>query len=101
MANDILLITLSICSVVLTVFICRTLYYLTRILQDVVKTLDWFQKTLSGIDSLLNLIKDKLDNATTYLASITELAKMGLEFYKDIRKNNKSSRKKTTNEDDL
>jgi len=94
MSQDILFITLSICSIALTVYVCRTLYYLIQILKDINKTLDWFQKTLSNIDTLLSFIKDKLDNATSYLASLIDLARIGIGLYKDVKQNRPIGKKK-------
>lgn len=73
-SRDILNVVLAVCSVLVTVFLVWTLYYLAQILRNANRVATSVRLKLELVDKILNLVKDKMEKGASHLGLIADSA---------------------------
>lgn len=94
-SHDLLLISISLAILWLTIFLCAVLYYLAVILRQVYQTIRGWKERMKKIDEILDLIKGKIERATSSLVLIAEGIRQGIEFLSKRREKKEKKSKKT------
>lgn len=92
-SGDILNLVLSVCLIILTVFLCLAVYYLISGLQKIHNLIKRVESGVAKADEFLDLAQDKLKNTSTYFMMLGEIAKKAIEFVRD-KKDKKTATKK-------
>ncbi len=85
---DFLYIVLSICIIVLTVFICWGIYYGIRIIKSIFNIIDQTQESLKRLENAFLETKERIENSFSAIKITTEAVKAILEFFTKKRKKN-------------
>ncbi|OIO05651.1 hypothetical protein AUJ26_02620 [Candidatus Falkowbacteria bacterium CG1_02_37_21] len=94
-SGDILDITLAVCVVVLTVFICLGLYYLVSGIHKIHKVIKRVDDGVSKAEEIIEIAREKLKNSSAYFMILGEIAKKAMEFVQEKReKKNPGTKKK-------
>jgi len=93
-SGDILNITLAVCVVVLTFFICLGLYYLVSGMHKVHKVIKRVDDGVSKAEEIIEIAREKLKNSSAYFMILGEIAKKAMEFVQDKREQKTSAKKK-------
>ena len=96
-SKDLLNIAIAIAVIGLTAFVCWTIYYLARILQQVFKTVKEMRGWIAKVDDLIKTMKEKIEHSTSYLLLIGEGVKKLVEVIKDRTGDKKDEGKKGKN----
>lgn len=78
--NDILLITLSVCLGLFTLFLCWTMFYIVQLLRE---SLLLVRETRAKIDEFfefIDMLKDKVTSSVSYLGMLSEGVTQILKF---------------------
>ena len=96
-SHDLLLISISLAVLWLAIFLCAVLYYLAAILRQAYQIIRGWKEMLHKIDEILDLIKGKIEHASSSLVLIAEGVKQGIEFLmkKQMKKEKERRIKKT------
>ncbi len=89
-SKDILNLVLALSVAGISVFVCWLLYYFissVKKLHDIINTL---QQTLESANDLVNNIRNKIKDSSTYLKLIGVLIKKVVQEFKDKRKKTKT-----------
>jgi uncharacterized membrane protein len=89
-SNDLLNLILAICAVWLTVFICWLLFYATMILKKVNETMTRITLTLSLVDQLVTMIKNKINDFGKTIGAVVQT----VSNISGVLKNKKTQSKK-------
>ncbi len=92
-SRDILNISISTAVVVLVVFLCISLYYLIANLKRINKISRQIEEGVDKVDNLIDLIRNKLRQSSSYLMLFGNLVEKGLDFL-----NNRKQEKKENDE---
>lgn len=92
---DILNLVLAACIVLLTIFLCVSLYYLISSVRKTHRIIKMIESTLNKAEDVVSLAKDKIKNSGTYFMLFGELAKKLMDYFLDKNKKEEGSRNKT------
>lgn len=94
-SKDLLLVVISFCILWFTVFVCWAMYYLIAMLRHASKMTLSLREKIEAIDSILKLVKDKLEKGTSHIGLIADSAiKLVSYFVEKQNTSSGSSRKK-------
>lgn len=82
-SKDVLNIILAISVFGFTAFVCWTIYYLARILQQLFGLVKDMRDRLQKLDDLIKAVKEKIEHTTSYLLLISEGVKKLVEVIRD------------------
>lgn len=85
-SSDILNLTLSICVVALTIFLCWGIYYGIRIVKGIFEIIDELQKTIERVENMVNETKSKIENFFSATRITTDAIKGVLEYFSQRKK---------------
>jgi hypothetical protein len=91
--KDILYLVISFVVLLLTIFLCWVIYYVAMILREVKKIVFDVRKKIELVETVLNVLKDKIEHTSSYMKLLVESAGNIVEFLKD-RKEEKTGKKK-------
>ena len=94
-SRDILNISISVAVVVLVIFLCVALYYLISNLKRVDKISRQVEKGIDKVDNLVDLIKDKVKQSSSYFILLGNLVEKGIDYF-----SRKRQERREENEDD-
>ena len=83
---DILNLILAICVLLLTFFLCWSLYYFIASAQKIHSLLKRVESGVSKAEEIISVVNTKLKSGSAYLMILTEIAKQALEFVKNKAK---------------
>lgn len=81
-SRDILNLVMSLSIAVLVFFICWALYYFIASAQRIFRLIKHVETGVEKAEALLDLIKEKISNSSSYLMILGEILKRGLDFAK-------------------
>lgn len=87
---DVFYLTLSICAVLITVFLCLALYYFVRMERNTVYTMEKFTNVIRKADEILEMAKDKIHSSGTYVAATANAVKTVVEYMQDAKAKKRS-----------
>ncbi len=79
-SQDVLWLSIALAVLVVTFFFCWMMYYVIRILRNTVYTIEKFTGVLKKLDEVLDLIKEKLSSAGTYVALVAKGVEQVMEM---------------------
>jgi hypothetical protein len=82
-SKDVLNIVIAVSVFGLTAFVCWTIYYLARILQQLFGLVKDMRDRLQKLDDLIKAVKEKIEHTTSYLLLISEGVKKLVEVIRD------------------
>lgn len=91
--KDILYLVISFVVLLLTIFLCWVIYYVAMILREFKKITFDVRKKIELVETVLNVLKDKIEHTSSYMKLLVESAGNIVEFLKD-RKEEKEARNK-------
>ena len=97
-SKDILNIVIAASVGVFAIFICYTLFYFVKTLQQTFKIVKEMRNRIHKVDSLIKTIKDKFEHPTSHIVLIVEGVKRLVEVIKE-RADKKSEKKKKQKKD--
>lgn len=83
---DILNLILAICVLLLTFFLCWSLYYFIASAQKIHSLLKRVESGVSKAEEIISVVNAKLKSGSAYLMILTEVAKQAMEFVKSKSK---------------
>jgi len=92
-SKDLFLVAASLCLVWFTIFVCWAMYYLVVMLRNVSRMTTSIREKLELVDSILKLVKDKLEKGSNHMAVIADSAIKLVGLFME-KQSKKSSRKK-------
>lgn len=94
-AQDLFYIILALCLLWLTVFICWALYYVIMMLRDVSKVTSTIRDKFELIDRILRLVKDKLENSSNHMATMSESIMQLVDHFSGGKKASSSRKRRS------
>ncbi|MCX6740086.1 MAG: hypothetical protein NTZ49_02560 [Candidatus Parcubacteria bacterium] len=91
--KDILFLVLAFVVLLLTIFLCWALYYLTMILREFKKITFDVRRKIVLVETVINALKERIEHTSSYMKLLVESAGNIVEFLKD-RKDEKDKKKK-------
>ena len=85
-SKDVLNIVIAVSVFGFTAFVCWTIYYFARIMQQFFKIAKEMRDRLHSFDLFLQAIKEKAEHTTSYLLLISEGVKKLVDVIKDREK---------------
>src|SRR3989344_8763536 len=73
-SKDLFLVAGALCLVSFTIFVCWAMYYLVVMLRNVSRMTTSIREKLVLVDSILKLVKDKLEKGSNHMAVIADSA---------------------------
>lgn len=92
-SKDLLLIVIAFCILWLTIFISWLIYYVAMMLRNSNKMMASIREKMDMVDSILKLIKEKLEKSSSHLGMLADSA-IKLAGYFVEQKKKSSGRKK-------
>jgi ABC-type multidrug transport system fused ATPase/permease subunit len=92
-SGDVLNLVLSVCLVVLTVFICLALYYFIASIQKIHNLIRRAEDGVTKVEEVIEIAREKLKNSAAYFMILGEIAKKAMDFVQEKREK-KAARKK-------
>ena len=71
-SQDLLNIVLALCIFMFTIFLCWSIYYFARIMQQAFKMIKEMRERINKIDEAVKAFKEKIEHSTSYLMLIGE-----------------------------
>jgi len=93
-SQDLLYIAISLAVLLLTVFSCWAIYYLAMILRQSFQVIKEMRDRLHKVDTVIDLLKEKIEHSASYLLLIGEGVKKLVEIMRDRGEKKKETRKK-------
>jgi hypothetical protein len=91
--KDILYLVISFVVLLLTIFLCWVIFYVAMILKEFKKIVFDVRRKIELVETVLNVLKDKIEHTSSYLKLLMESVGSIVEFLKD-RKEEKVGKKK-------
>ena len=91
--KDILYLVISFVVLLLTIFLCWVIFYVAMILREFKKIAFDVRKKIELVETVLNVLKEKIEHTSSYMKLLVESAGSIVEFLKD-RKVEKSKKRK-------
>jgi hypothetical protein len=91
--KDILYLVVSFVALLLAIFLCWVIYYVAMILREFKKIVFDVRRKIELVETVLNVLKDKIEHTSSYMKLLVESATNIVEFLKD-RKEEKTGKKK-------
>jgi hypothetical protein len=88
-SKDFLNLSIGISIFGLAAFLCWTIYYFARIMQQFFKVVKEMRDRLGKLDELVKMVKEKIEHSTSYLLLIGEGVKKLVEVIKEHTGKNK------------
>lgn len=88
-SKDILNLVAAISIATLVFFLCWALYYIISTVRSSFKVVKKVEKGVDKVESLIDLIKEKISSSTSHLILFSNLIKKGIDFF-EKRKFNSS-----------
>jgi len=85
-SKDLLLVVIAFCILWFTVFVCWAMYYMIVMLKDFARMSTSVREKLELVDSILKLIKQKLERGSDHMAIIADSAIKLVGFIMDKQK---------------
>ena len=86
-SKDLLLIVIAFCVLWLTIFVSWTIYYVAMMLRNTNKMMTSIRDKMEMVDSILKLVKEKLEKSTSHLGILADSAiKMAGYFVEQKKK---------------
>jgi nitrate reductase assembly molybdenum cofactor insertion protein NarJ len=93
-SKDLLLVVIAFCILWLTVFICWSMYYVVVMLKNFSKMTTSVREKLELVDSILKLVKDKLEKSSNHVAVIADSVIKLVGFMMEKQGRSRSKKKK-------
>ncbi len=97
-SRDILNISVSVSVVVLVIFLCVALYYLIANLKRINKISQQIEGGVDKINNLVDLIKSKIKQSSSYLFLLSNLIDKAVDFFNKKKENRQEERFKEDSE---
>lgn len=91
--KDILYLVISFVVLLLTIFLCWVIFYVAMILKEFKKIVFDVRRKIELVETVLNVLKDKIEHTSSYLKLLMESVGNIVEFLKD-RKEEKAGKKR-------
>lgn len=91
-SRDILNITLSVCALALTVFLCWGIFYGIKIIRGIFDIIDQIQRTAQRIEQMVIDAKDKIERYVGSARLAAEAVKGVLEYIAERKNERKAER---------
>lgn len=91
---DILNLVLSVCVLLLTVFLCIAMYYFISVMHLAKKIAAKLELGIGKAEELVTVAREKIKNSSAYLMIFGELAKRALDFFQNKKGGIKEAIKK-------
>lgn len=91
-SNDLFLVAASLCLVLFTMFVCWAMYYLVVMLRNVSRMTTSVREKLELVDSILKLVKDKLEKGSNHMAVIADSTIKLVGLFMEKQKKNKKTK---------
>lgn len=82
-SQDLLNIVLALCIFMFTIFLCWSIYYFARIMQQAFKIVKEMRERINKIDEAVKAFKEKIEHSTSYLMLIGEGMKKLVEIVQE------------------
>lgn len=82
-SQDLLNIVLALCIFMFTIFLCWSIYYFARIMQQAFKMIKEMRERINKIDEAVKAFKEKIEHSTSYLMLIGEGMKKLVEVIQE------------------
>lgn len=82
-SQDLLNIVLALCVFMFTVFLCWSIYYFARIMQQAFRMIKEMRERINKIDEAVKAFKEKIEHSTSYLMLIGEGMKKLVEVIQE------------------
>ena len=92
-SKDLFLVAASLSLIWFTIFVCWAMYYLVVMLRNVSRMTTSVREKLELVDSILKLVKDKLEKGSNHMAVIADSAIKLVGLFME-KQGKRSSRKK-------
>ena len=92
--KDILYLVISFVVLLLTIFLCWAIYYVAMILKEFKKIVFDVRKKIELVETVLNVLKEKIEHTSSYMKLLVESAGNIVEFLKDRKEEKTGKRKK-------
>jgi len=97
-SKDILNISIAVAVIALVIFLCWTLYYLISNLRRINRISQKVEKGVMKMDSLIDLIKSKVKQSSSYLFLFSKLADKAMDYFSTKRRDNNDNGEKDESE---
>ncbi|MFA7088180.1 MAG: hypothetical protein WC146_02460 [Patescibacteria group bacterium] len=91
---DVLNLVLSVCVVALTFFLCWSLFYFIASIRKIYKIVHRVEAGVDKAEEIIELLKRKINNSSTYFMILGEMAKKVIEFVQEKRDKKTEKKKK-------
>ena len=81
-SKDALFMVLSLCILLVTIFICWVIYYVATIFREAKKAILDIRKKIELVEGLIKAAKEKLENTSSYVKLAVEGIETALHFIK-------------------
>lgn len=85
-SGDVLNLTLSVCIVALTIFICWGIYYGIRIIKSIFEVIDQIQRTADRLEKLVVETKEKIESSFSAMKITSEAVKGVIDYFANRKK---------------
>lgn len=82
-SQDLLNIVLALCIFMFTIFLCWSIYYFARIMQQAFRMVKEMRERINKIDEAVKAFKEKVEHSTSYLMLIGEGVKKLVEVIQE------------------
>lgn len=82
-SQDLLNIVIALCVFLFTIFVCWSIYYFARILQQTFRVIKEMRDRINKIDEVVKAFKEKIDHSSSYLLLIGEGVKKLVEVIQE------------------
>lgn len=93
-SSDLLFVVIAFAILWVTVFSCWALYYVIVMLRNASKMTTSIREKLELVDSILKLIKDKLEKGSNHMAILSDSAIKLVGFFMEQQKKNSDKKKR-------
>lgn len=90
-SGDILNLTLSICAIVLTIFISWGIFYGIKIVKSIFEVIDQIQRTADRLEQLVVDTKEKVENSFSTMKITSEAVKGVIDYFANRKKEQKEN----------
>jgi hypothetical protein len=92
--KDILYLVISFVVLLLTIFLCWVIFYVAMILKEFKKIVFDVRRKIELVETVLNVLKDKIEHTSSYLKLLMESVGNIVEFLRDRKEEKTGKRKK-------
>lgn len=92
-SKDLLIVVSAFCLLWFTIFVCWAMYYMVVVLRNVSRMTTSVREKLELVDSILKLVKDKLEKGSNYMGVIADSAIKLVGLFMEKQRSAKSKKK--------